>query len=46
MEDGPLLVWLEIIRSKVGNSDTTVALSIINDLIDKLKKKNGIDPLE
>lgn len=42
MNDIPLMVWLEILRSKVGTGDTKVALSIINELLEKLQKKNGV----
>jgi len=42
MNDLSLIVWLEILRSKVGSGDTILSLSIINELIDKLKKKNGV----
>jgi len=42
MNDLSLIVWLEILRSKVGSSDTVISLSLINELIDKLKKKNGV----
>ena len=45
MNDISLIVWLEILRSKVGSSNTTISLSIINELIDKLKKKNKISDL-
>jgi len=42
MNDIPLIVWLEILRSKVGSEDTIISLSLINELIDKLKKKSGV----
>jgi len=42
MNDSPLIVWLELLRSKVGSGDTTISLSLINELIDKLKKKSGV----
>jgi len=42
MNDMPLIVWLELLRSYVGKSDTGMSLSIINELIDKLKKKCGV----
>jgi len=42
MNDTPLIVWLELLRSKIGSHDTVLALSLINELIDKLKKKNGV----
>lgn len=42
MNDIPLIVWLELLRSYVGKGDTVMSLSIINELIDKLKKKNGM----
>lgn len=42
MNDIPLMIWLEILRSKVGSGDTRVALSIINELIEKLQKKSGV----
>jgi len=45
MNDITLIVWLELLRSKVGSSDTVVSLSLINELIDKLKSKNGIPTL-
>lgn len=42
MNDISLIVWLELLRGKVGSGDTTISLSLINELIDKLKKKNGV----
>ena len=45
MNDIPLIVWLELLRSKVGSGDTSISLSLINELIDKLKAKNGISTL-
>jgi len=42
MNDMSLIVWLELLRGYVGKHDTIMSLSIINELIDKLKKKNGI----
>jgi len=42
MNDMSLIVWLELLRSYVGRGDTTMSLSIINELADKLKKKNGV----
>ena len=42
MNDMSLIVWLELLRSYVGKSDTRMSLSLINELIDKLKKKHGI----
>lgn len=45
MNDIPLIVWLELLRSKVGSGDTTISLSLINELIDKLKAKNGVPTL-
>lgn len=42
MNDMPLIVWLELLRSKVGSHDTVLSLSLINELIDRLKKKNGM----
>jgi len=42
MNDLSLIVWLEILRSYVGKGDTVMSLTIINELIDKLKKKNGV----
>jgi len=42
MNDISLIVWLELLRSKVGSGDTSISLSIINELVDKLKKKSGV----
>lgn len=42
MNDIPLIIWLELLRSYIGKTDTVMSLSIINELIDKLKKKNGL----
>jgi len=42
MNDTSLIIWLELLRSYVGKSDTVMSLSIINELIDKLKKKIGV----
>jgi len=42
MNDISLIVWLELLRSNVGKHDTILSLSIINELIDKLKKKCGV----
>jgi len=42
MNDAPLMVWLELLRSKIGKGDNNLALSIINELLEKLQKKNGI----
>ena len=39
MNDLSLIVWLELLRNKVGSGDTTPSLSIINELIDKLEEK-------
>jgi len=46
MNDMPLIVWLELLRTKVGIGDKVVSLSLINELIDKLKKKNGMPAIE
>ena len=42
MNDMSLIVWLELLRSYVGKGNTEMSLSLINELIDKLKKKNGV----
>jgi len=39
MNDMTLIIWLELLRSNVGKHDAILSLSIINELIDKLKKK-------
>ena len=42
MNDISLIIWLELLRGYVGKDDRMMSLSIINELIDKLKKKNGV----
>jgi len=42
MNDMSLIVWLELLRSKVGKTETVISLSLINELITKLKKKIGV----
>ena len=39
MDDQNVVVWLQMVKTKVGTGDRTGALDLINELEDKLRKK-------